>query len=266
MTQPGDNNMPCPDCEDIQMELLQVEQENRKLRQQIAVHQQTEAKFLEVQRIAAISSWEASMMSGKLIFHDESLGLYDDVQKESTIKESTIDDLISFIPEPDASHFRESYNRALNTGESYEITHSLISGDNRKKVVRHFCKPFFSPMGTPLKVVGLIQDVTDLAKATEDALLAVKAKSEFLANISHEIRTPMNGVYGSLQLIASETRDTKTRQYLDNALYSADTLIRVGQRHTGLLKNGSREAQAGKRCIFLAGVIEAPDDRSVFSG
>lgn len=57
-------------------------------------------------------------------------------------------------------------------------------------------------------MIFVAQDITtrkqgeqELHRALESALVAVKAKTEFLANISHEIRTPMNGVIGMAGLL-----------------------------------------------------------------
>lgn len=216
------NSSSCPHCESTEMRLLQVEQENKQLRQQIQIHKHNETKFREVQRIAAITSWEVSMMSGKLTCHDDPMELF-----PSTSGEQGIEALFSRIPEPDKQRFKDTYNHALNSGQSYEMTHILMAGDGSKKVIRHFCKPFFSAMGTPLKIIGLIHDITDLAAVTEAAMQAVRVKSEFMANMSHEIRTPMNGVYGSLQLLADESMSEQAEQYVNNALYSTEALIRI---------------------------------------
>jgi signal transduction histidine kinase/CheY-like chemotaxis protein len=65
----------------------------------------------------------------------------------------------------------------------------------------------------------------ELEKATEEALAASKAKSEFVANISHEIRTPMNGVLGMLEMLEEEPLSTQQIQYLHYANTSANSLM-----------------------------------------
>jgi len=68
---------------------------------------------------------------------------------------------------------------------------------------------------------------SELATSKEHAELANRSKSEFLAMMSHEIRTPMNAVLGMNALALETELPEKTRNYIDKAYLSAETLLGI---------------------------------------
>ncbi|MCR5292666.1 MAG: response regulator [Eubacterium sp.] len=64
-----------------------------------------------------------------------------------------------------------------------------------------------------------------LTAAVEEATVAGKAKSDFLAQMSHEIRTPINAVIGMDEMILRETADENVKEYARDIKSASNTLL-----------------------------------------
>jgi PAS domain S-box-containing protein len=158
---------------------------------------------------------------------DPQTGLYDidtDLSKAgapgaSGSRTITADEMTSEIHPDDQARVGEAFFHTLATGEPRVVEYRHFRAeDGGWARLRAAWRGLRRRESGKWDVLGLTQDVSEVAEARDAALNAAEAKAQFLANMSHEIRTPMNGVLGVLHLLKSEKLSPDGRQLLEEAV------------------------------------------------
>ncbi|MBU4221338.1 MAG: PAS domain-containing protein [Euryarchaeota archaeon] len=128
--------------------------------------------------------------------------------------------------------FKQSIHRVYETGKPEQQEHEYRG----KQFMRSM-----SPLKDPVtKIVGSVivisTDITVRKKAEEIHIenerlaFANKSKSEFLANMSHELRTPLNSIIGFTELMRQKMAgdlNVKQERYVENVLNSSKFLLNL---------------------------------------
>jgi signal transduction histidine kinase/CheY-like chemotaxis protein/HPt (histidine-containing phosphotransfer) domain-containing protein len=148
---------------------------------------------------------------------------------ETLVKKKSAEIMGSFfhdlIPSQASGDLNVKFLELLNKGgqQVHECALPNMAGSYNQVMVS--MATFGGTDGSIGGLVGTIIDVSELAKAKEQAEAANIAKNSFLANISHEIRTPMNGITGMSDLLLSTTLSGEQREYVQIVRSCADSLL-----------------------------------------
>ncbi|MDT7835754.1 ATP-binding protein [Aquabacterium sp. OR-4] len=82
-----------------------------------------------------------------------------------------------------------------------------LTTDGRMLQVAASLRTLHDASGAPVATVGALQDLTQVLRLREaererdEAAIAIRTKSEFLARLSHELRAPLNAILGFAQML-----------------------------------------------------------------
>lgn len=138
----------------------------------------------------------------------------------------------ALIHPDDLDHVHQKMEQSASTLGNWICDYRILSG-GRTKWIRGASRPIRSADGA-IMWNGILSDVTEekeaeaiLRRTKEEAEIANRAKSEFLAMMSHEIRTPMNGIVGMTSLLLASDLSSKQRDFVETAQESADGLLTI---------------------------------------
>lgn len=157
---------------------------------------ESEERLAEAQRIAHIGSWEVDFKDNNVYWSDEVYSLYN--QTPERFKPS-IDKVKNLVHPDDKEHFVNIPVEAVeNRREKIDYEFRIVNPDETVRYLRTIGNIMYESDGTPLKMTGTVQDVTELKKV-QDQLISdqkMKAVGTLAGGIAHDFNNILATILG----------------------------------------------------------------------
>jgi PAS domain S-box-containing protein len=131
----------------------------------------SESRLLEAQRIAHLGNWEMDYVINKLWWSDE---VYRIFGLEPQRFGATYEAFLSYVHPEDRAAVETAVNEALYSNKLYSIDHRIIRPDGSQRIVHERAKVFYDAEKKPVRMMGTVQDMTEIKQA-EERILADQA-------------------------------------------------------------------------------------------
>ncbi len=120
------------------------------------------------QRIGHLGNWEWDVKNNLLSWSDEVYNIFGLEKQNLTLNYKTF---LQFIHPEDYDRVQQQIENAMHKGKPYSIDHSIILKNNEIKFVHSEAEVTFNEEGHPVRMFGIIQDITERYKISQKLLL-----------------------------------------------------------------------------------------------
>lgn len=214
--------------------IRQLEETVKGLSRALEVHHANERRLLRAQRMALVGDWQMDL---RTMEQEWSAPLYEIFDIPPDVPAS-YEAFKSCLHPADLEETIKRQDQMIALGNPFSSEFRIVRKDGEVRNLRAEFDFEYDVDGTPLRIVGIDQDITKskeienaLIGAKKDAEAAAKAKTDFLAHMSHELRTPLNAIIGFSSAISAQIfgplDNSKYLNYVENINASGDHLLQL---------------------------------------
>ena len=211
-----------------------VKERTKELEEAYNSLKESERGFAEAQKMAHIGNWEWDSKADKAYWSEE---MYRIFGRDPTKLAPPYNEYLSYIHPDDRDYFENLARKAVS-GRPYNIEYRIVQDNGEERIVQMQAHVIFGEKNTPIRVKGIVQDITDSKKA-EKALvnLEIARKKE----IHHRIKNNLQVISSLLDLQAenlSNRKCIKDSDVLNAFRESQDRVMSIALIHEELHEGG----------------------------
>jgi len=174
--------------------------------------------------------WDWDLRTGAVFFSERMLDLVGGYEAEEG--HGRIETFLGRLHPDDRDEVQARIDAHLTRRVPYAADYRLRMLNGEYRWFHERGQAIWDDAGNAIRMAGSVSDITErkakeeeLSRAKDDALVAVRAKAEFLATMSHEIRTPMTAVIGMTDILLETSLSAEQREFAEVVRRSAGALL-----------------------------------------
>ena len=218
------------------------------------------ADLEDAQRIARVGSWSWDPRTEQVSWSAQMYAIFG---RDPANGPPSIREFLAYAHPEDRERVADAYAQALAGEAAFEIECRIVADDG---VVQHTVHALgHADPARASGYLGTVQDITrqrraererlELLRASERAVSANRAKSEFLARMSHELRTPLNAIIGFSQVLQLERLEPRHNQDIGHILTAGNHLLALVNEVLDLARIESGQMTISPEPVALANTI-----------
>ncbi|HWQ49592.1 MAG TPA: PocR ligand-binding domain-containing protein [Methanosarcina sp.] len=160
-----------------------VEERTIKLENAYKSLKESEKGLAEAQKMAHIGNWEWDLATDKAYWSDEMYRIFGRNPQELA---PPYNEYLNYVHPDDRDYFDNAAKKAMN-GEPYSIHHRIVMTNGEERTVHIKSEVIFDENNVPIRIKGIVQDITESKKAEEKIKIlanAVESSNDAIITLS----------------------------------------------------------------------------------
>jgi len=148
-----------------------VKERTAELEEAYRSMKESEGRLAEAQRMAHIGNWDWNIVTNGLYWSDEIYRIFGRSPQEFG---AAYDAFLSYVHPDDREYVNDAVLEAFNR-KPYSIDHRIILANGEERIVHEQGEVIFDEKNIPVRMMGTVQDITELKKSEEKIKILANA-------------------------------------------------------------------------------------------